>query len=80
MRAGPTPMVTPPAKRAPRAWVAVERAVLGVGMSVVAWVIERQLVKAIKKGSLEHAPRTAANSEAAEPSVSVNPPGGSPIS
>jgi hypothetical protein len=62
-------------KRPTRAWVAIERAVLGVGMSFVAWVIERQLVKAIRKGSVERAPRTAANVEAGQPSVSVHPQG-----
>jgi hypothetical protein len=41
-------------------FVAFERAVLGVGMSVVAFFIERRLIKAIKKGGVTAAARTAA--------------------
>jgi hypothetical protein len=41
-------------------FVAFERAVLGVGMSAVAFFIERRLIKAIKKGGITAAPRTAA--------------------
>jgi hypothetical protein len=40
-------------------FVAFERLVLGIGMSVVAFFIERRLMQAIKKGSVEPAPRTA---------------------
>jgi hypothetical protein len=46
-------------RRPNRAFVAFERLVLGLGMSVVAFFIERRLMKAIKKGSVEPAPRTA---------------------
>jgi len=31
--------------------VGIERAILGVMMSVVAWVVERQLMKVLKSGS-----------------------------
>ena len=63
-------------RRPNRAWVVFERAVLGFGMSLAAWVIERQLEKALKKGSVESAPRTAANTEASPQSVSVHPGAG----
>jgi hypothetical protein len=43
-----------------RAFRAFERLVLGIGMTLVAFVIERRLLKAIKKGAVEPAPRTAA--------------------
>jgi hypothetical protein len=60
-----------PRRRAPRPanrlFVAFERFVLGVGMSVVAFFIERRLVKAIKKGSVEPAPRTAGEMPPPEP-------------
>jgi len=46
-------------RRPNRAFVAFERLVLGFGMSVVAFFIERRLMKAIKKGAVEPAPRTA---------------------
>jgi len=46
-------------------FLAFERAVLGVGMSVVAFFIERRLIKAIKKGGVSAAPRTAAEREEA---------------
>jgi hypothetical protein len=36
-----------------------ERAVLGLGMTVVVWFVERRLLKALRKGSVERAPRTA---------------------
>ncbi len=36
-----------------------ERFLLGVGMTMVAFVIERRLIKAIKKGQAKPAPRTA---------------------
>ena len=51
-----------PRKRS-RAFVAFERLVLGAGMTVVAFFIERRLIKAIKKGSVEPAPRTAGEGE-----------------
>jgi hypothetical protein len=47
-------------KRRGRLFIAFERAVLGLGMSVVAFFIERRLIKAIKKGAVTAAPRTAA--------------------
>ncbi len=47
-------------KRRGRMFVAFERAVLGAGMTVVAFFIERRLIKAIKKGGVSAAPRTAA--------------------
>jgi hypothetical protein len=40
-----------------------ERMVLGLGMSLVAFVIERRLIKAIKKGAVEPAPRIAVDPE-----------------
>jgi hypothetical protein len=43
-----------------RAFRAFERLVLGIGMTVVAFVVERRLLKAIKTGAVEPAPRTAA--------------------
>jgi hypothetical protein len=39
-----------------RAFVWFERTVLGIGMSVMALVIERRLIKAIKAGALETRP------------------------
>ena len=39
--------------------MAFERLVLGAGMTVMAFFIERRLIKAIKKGSVEPAARTA---------------------
>jgi hypothetical protein len=50
-------------RRRGRLFVAFERAVLGVGLSVVAYFIERRLIKAIKKGGVTAAPRTAAERE-----------------
>lgn len=49
-------------KRRGRLFLAFERAVLGAGMSMVAFLIERRLIKAIKKGGVKAAPRTAAES------------------
>jgi hypothetical protein len=43
-----------------RAFRAFERLVLGMGMSVVVFVAERKLLKALRKGRVEPAPRTAA--------------------
>ena len=69
-----------PDRRPNPVWRLFERVVLGLGMSVVAWGIERQLLKGLKRGSVEPAARTAAGSEAApeEPSVSFHPSGGPP--
>lgn len=47
-------------KRRGRLFIAFERAVLGIGMNAVAFFIERRLIKAIKKGGVTTAPRTAA--------------------
>jgi hypothetical protein len=46
-----------------RLFRAFERAVLGAGMTMVAFFIERRLIRALKKGSVEPAPRTAAEFE-----------------
>jgi hypothetical protein len=54
-------------KRRGRLFVAFERLVLGAGMTVVAFFIERRLIKAIKKGSVEPAARTAGGDEPSEP-------------
>lgn len=43
-----------------RLYRSFERWVLGFGMTVVAYFVERRLIKAIKKGRVEPAPRTAA--------------------
>jgi hypothetical protein len=50
---------------------ALERVLLGVGMSVVAFVIERRVLKALKKGGVKPAPRTAGVEEP-EPSHDVS--------
>ena len=55
-----------PRRRRSRLFRAFERLVLGGGMTVVAFFIERRLIKAIKKGSVEPAPRTAAEAEPGE--------------
>jgi hypothetical protein len=41
---------------------AFERVVLGIGMSIVVFVVERRLLKALQKGRVAPAPRTAAES------------------
>jgi hypothetical protein len=38
---------------------ALERVLLGAGMSVVAFVLERRVLKALRKGNVRPAPRTA---------------------
>ena len=53
-------------KRRSRVFRAFERAVLGFGMTIVAFLIERRLIKAIKKVHVEAAPRTAAGGQEAE--------------
>jgi hypothetical protein len=50
-------------KRRSRLFVWFERAVLGFGMSVMAFFIERKLLKALRAGSVKPAPRTAAGPE-----------------
>ena len=52
--------------RRSRLFRAFERAVLGFGMTVVAFFIERRLIKAIKMGHVEAAPRTAAGGQESE--------------
>jgi len=47
-------------KRPHRVFVRVERWILSVGMGLMAFVIERQLLKALKRGGVTSAPRTAA--------------------
>ena len=44
-------------------WRTLERGLLGVGMSAVAFLIERRLIRAIKQGSVDAAPRTAADAD-----------------
>lgn len=46
--------------RGTRVYQAVERALLSFGMGVVAFFIERRLLKAIKTGGVKPAPRTLA--------------------
>jgi hypothetical protein len=41
----------------------LERVVLGTGMSLVVFVVERRLLKALRKGRVEPAPRTAAEAD-----------------
>jgi hypothetical protein len=48
------------ARRRGRIFRAFERMVLGIGLSMVAFVVEKRLLKAIKKGDVDAAPRTAA--------------------
>jgi hypothetical protein len=50
----------PGAKPRGRLFRSFERAVLGFGMTLVAYFLERRLIKALKKGRVEPAPRTAA--------------------
>lgn len=60
-------------KRRGRMFVAFERAVLGTGMTMVAFFVERRLIKAIKKGAVSAAPRTAAEREE-EPGIPISEP------
>ena len=55
------------ARRPTRAFIWFERAILGFGMSVVAFIIERRLLKALKTGSVKPAARTAAGAD--EPGI-----------
>jgi hypothetical protein len=48
------------AKRRGRVFRAFERFVLSIGMSMIAFVVERRLLKALKTGGFKAAPRTAA--------------------
>jgi hypothetical protein len=56
-----------PRKKRSRLFVAFERVILGAGMTVMAFFIERRLIKALKRGSVEPAPRTAGEPEPSEP-------------
>jgi hypothetical protein len=47
-----------------RAFRSFERLILGTSMSMMALVIERRLIRALKRGGLDRAPRTAEESEA----------------
>ena len=68
------------ARRRGRVFRAFERVVLGIGMSVVAFVIEKRLIKAIKKGNVDAAgeqlgdmaPAPARHGELAPPSHQVH--------
>lgn len=57
-----------------RSWLfkAFERAVLGVGMTIVAFFIERRLIKAIKTGSVEPAARTGSAEQQGGPGERVD--------
>lgn len=44
----------------------LERTLLSFGMSAIAFVIERRLLRALKKGNVEAAPRTAATAPSAD--------------
>ena len=48
--------------RGTRLYQAFERGLLSVGMRVVAFFIERRLLKAIRTGGMKRAPRTLAES------------------
>ncbi len=50
-------------KRRGRLFIAMERAALGIGMSVVAVVIERRLLKAIQQGGFKPKPPAEAPNE-----------------
>jgi hypothetical protein len=60
-------------KRRGRLFLAFERTVLGAGMSMVAFFIERRLMRAIRKGGVSAAPRTAAEREEALDLSAVGP-------
>ena len=49
--------------RGTRVYRAFERVVLSIGMGVVAFFIERRLIKAIRSGGVKAAPRTLAERE-----------------
>ena len=50
-------------KRPGRAFLWLERTLLGIGMSMIAAVMDRVLIRTLRKGSVERAPRTAAGPE-----------------
>jgi hypothetical protein len=51
------------AKRRNRAYIWFERVSLSIGMSLMAIIIERRLLRALKAGKVVAAPRTAAGGE-----------------
>ena len=54
--------VSPVGRRSPGpVYRALERLVLGAGMSLVALAVERRLLRAVRRGHLEPAPRPAAD-------------------
>lgn len=56
----PAPPYSPHSiRRRSSAFCWFERMVLGAGMSMMAFVLERRLLRALKRGSVEPAPRTA---------------------
>jgi hypothetical protein len=57
----------PVSKRRSRFFKSFERMVLSAGMTVIAFFIERRLLKALKRGSVEPAPRTAGEGVPPEP-------------
>ena len=61
-----------------RAFRWFERLVLSAGMSAVAFVVERRILKALKTGSVKPAPRTAADTEPMGESFGVHPVAGLP--
>jgi hypothetical protein len=65
-------------KRRGAVFRAFERAVLGAGLTLMAWIIERRLIKALKKGRVEPAPRTAGDGEGGEEDLPGAPPTGRP--
>jgi hypothetical protein len=44
-----------------------ERAILGAGMGIVAFIVERRLLRALKRGAAPVAPRTAERAPQAAP-------------
>jgi hypothetical protein len=61
-----------------RAFRWFERVVLSAGMSAVAFVVERRILKALRTGSVKPAPRTAAENEPMGESFGVHPVAGLP--
>ena len=52
----------------------LERVILSIGMTIVAFFVERQLIKAIEKGGMK-APRTAEERHEFEQTVTPSPAG-----
>jgi hypothetical protein len=59
-----------------RAFRWFERVVLSAGMSAVAFVVERRILKALKQGTVKPAPRTAAEGEPLGESFGLDPTAG----